>query len=63
MVPERPMVRCLAAFPLAGGHVTTPRLVPLDFAAALKARGWWIVGPDPLDMHALAQWQRVHSEG
>jgi hypothetical protein len=59
---DRPVLHCLAGLPRVGcpGIVKRLKLVTLEEAAALKAEGWWIVGPDPDDAHALAMWERLH---
>lgn len=55
---EKPSVRCLIARPLSNGGIGKSRLVSLSTAfLALKA-GFYVVGPDPDDLAALAQWER-----
>ncbi len=59
----RPSVRCLAARverddqgrPVRLGN---PMVVLLVDAAWWINRGFWIVGPDPFDIHELAIWER-----
>lgn len=58
MGDPRPEIHCLAARPLTTtGHYSMPALVTLPHAAHLRRQGYHIIGPDPADMAALAQWE------
>lgn len=57
---EKPLVRCLVSYPLDEEVFTSPACVSLDTAAYLKDRGWLVVGPDPSDIQALAEFERAH---
>lgn len=55
----RPLVRCIIARKLANGGIGKSRVVPLYIGwMAMKANTWFVVGPDPEDMAALATWER-----
>lgn len=62
MAGDKPLVHCLAARPAGGGHVDHVHLVTLEQSLGMKARGWWIVGPCPVDMHRLALWERAQRD-
>ena len=62
-MPERPIVRCLVARPLRDGDVSRPKLVSLAEAYIHMRRGWFVVGPDPDDIGALAAWEREQARG
>lgn len=58
---DRPLVRCIIARRLSNGGIGRSRIVPLTTALlALKSGAFYVVGPDPHDMAALALWQRNH---
>lgn len=60
---ERPVVRCLAAVTYGEGHIFGDVFhVSLETADRLRQSGYAIVGPDPDDMHALAQWERQQTQ-
>lgn len=40
---------------------TTITVVSLEAALRFKDLGFWILGPDPGDMDALARWEREHA--
>ena len=57
---ERPVVRCLMAFPLSEGRVCSiTHLVDLEEAKQRKLEGWWLIGPDPADWSALQEWEAM----
>lgn len=63
MTTDRPVLKCLIARPLKTGGIGRSRLVKLSTAfLALKA-GFYVVGPDPQDVEALATWERENSQG
>jgi hypothetical protein len=55
---DRPVVRCLIAFPNAKGEPGVIYLVDMKEAEQRMRQGWIVVGPDPADLAALAKWQR-----
>jgi hypothetical protein len=60
IIPDRPVLHCLVARPLAGGEITRTTRVPLSSAIDYFKAGWFVVGPDPSDEIALAKWEREH---
>lgn len=65
-IDPRPVVHALMAYPLGIDRFTgEPRFteirrVPLAQALYFMELGFWIVGPDPADIQALARWEREH---
>lgn len=55
---DRPAIRCLIARPLKHGGIGRSRLVRLSTALLAVKAGYHVVGPDPDDVLALAQWER-----
>ena len=55
---DRPDVRCLIARPLKNGGIGKSRLVSLGTAYLALRAGFYVVGPDPDDLDALAKWDR-----
>ena len=55
---DRPAVKCLIARPLRDGGIGKSRLVKLSTAYLALRAGFHVVGPDPDDIAALAQWER-----
>lgn len=58
----RPQVRCLIARPLSNGKIGKSRIVCLSTAFLAMRAGFHVVGPDPDDLAALAQWERDHAQ-
>lgn len=55
----KPIVRCMAAITYGEGHVWGEiHHVSLEVANELRQTGYSIIGPDPEDLQALAQWER-----
>ena len=59
-IEPRPSVRCLIARPLKNGGIGKSRLVRLSTALLAMKAGFFVVGPDPDDLAALAKWEREH---
>lgn len=58
---QKPRVRCLIAKPRGTeGDVFMSDIVDLAEAHELMQEGYYVIGPDPQDMEALAQWEREH---
>ncbi len=57
-IDPRPSVRCLIARPLSDGGIGKSRIVRLSTAFLAMQAGFWVVGPDPDDVKALAEWER-----
>jgi hypothetical protein len=57
----RPVVRCLIARPLENGGIGKSRIVPISTALLAMKAGFYVVGPDPDDVKALAAWDREHA--
>ena len=58
---ERPDVHCFIARMKSGGKgFRAIRRVTLAAAWLAKQDGWRVVGPDPLDMEAVARWDAEH---
>ena len=60
MDPTRPLVHCLAGWPLEGGEVILCRqgLVSLEEAEALHALGFLVL-IDPADEAMLTRWEQI----
>lgn len=58
---ERPAVRCLVSYPLSENvlNITAPIVVGLELAVELHKKGYMVIGPDPHDELALAEWERA----
>lgn len=59
-IDPRPVVRCLIARPLKNGGIGKSRMVRLSTALLAMRAGFYVVGPDPDDVAALAAWERTH---
>lgn len=56
---EKPIVHCFAGYTYDKGDVWgTIHRVNLETAEWMRALGYWIIGPDPHDMIALAAWEK-----
>lgn len=56
---ERPIIHCLAALVFDDGRIFGDiHVVSLRTALGMKELGFSIIGPDPHDLFALAQWER-----
>lgn len=60
---DRPVIRCFIAKP-KGAYGDIERSKMTDLAEGLTAMeaGWYVVGPDPEDVEALAIWEREHAD-
>jgi hypothetical protein len=57
----KPAVHCFVGRLKSGGKgIRAIRRVTLAAAYLAKQDGWKVLGPDPLDMEALAQWEADH---
>ena len=59
MEDERPTVHVFVALEIRPGWFTAPALVSLELAEELHQKGYCVVGPDPEDMDAVAEYDRV----
>ena len=59
MDDDRPLVHCLVAIEVRAGVYTEPALVSLELAEELRGKGYHVVGPDPEDLDAVAEYDRV----
>lgn len=59
MDDDRPIVHVLVALEIRPGHFTAPALVSLELAEELHQKGYTVVGPDPEDMDAVQEYDRV----
>jgi hypothetical protein len=56
----RPVVHCLVARSRGEGEIGRCHVVDLQTAYLAKLAGWMVIGPDPHDVEALAEWDRDH---
>lgn len=59
---DRPIIRCLVARTLRDGNLSRTKIVSLAEAFVYRECGFYVVGPDPEDMEALATWERAQQE-
>jgi hypothetical protein len=55
---DKPVIRCLVAYPYIEGDFTEAAVVSLEVAAELAEKGWAVL-VDPMTERDLAAWERV----